>query len=385
MTQNDLKKLAEFREEWCVSIYMPADPGHLQYRKGTIRLRNILGDVEKALRQKGMRPPEIQKMLETAHALVDDSDFWRNQFGGLAMFIARTHFSHYRVDTRFKQFLLTGKRFHLKPLMKANRNSDAFYVLALSQNKVQLMKGQNDAFDQVDLGNVPASLEEAIRFEEGGKQLQHHVVPRARGGGGQAIYHGHGSAFPDEKEAILQFFKKLDTGVRNILKDDICPLVLMGVDYIRALYHQASEYPLIMEAGISGNMEGIKMKTLYERAQRIAEPHFNLKEEKALEQYNHNRMNTRTSNVLETILPAALHGQVETLFVREDAVCFGSFDEENLEISLHDGQQEESEDLIDFACVHTYINGGDVFFLEGEAMPEEAEIAASFYYQLESV
>lgn len=385
LTQVAFKTLAEYRKNWCVSLYMPTDPARLESRKDSIRLRNMLADAEKILRERGMRSPDIRKMFADADSLSSDGDLWRDPLGGLAMFIAPGFFRYYRTQPRLEKLLVVAGRFHLRPLMKADRKLEAFHVLTLSQNKVALFLSTPDGLEDVPLPHVPTSLEEALQFEEGEKQLQHHVVPRARGGGGQAIYHGHGSMFPDEKDSILQFFRKVDAGISGHLKTGMQPLVLVGVDYIRALYQQASEYPHIMETGIAGNADGMSPRTLHERAKAIVAPHFLADMEKALKNYQHNRQTLRTSDLLEVILPAAMHGQVETLFVAEDAACWGHFDVATLETKIDDLPTLDSEDLVDLACVRTAVNSGDVLFLPREQMPDELDLAATFFYEIERV
>ena len=385
LTQAQFKTLAEYREKWCVSLYMPTDPARLENRKDTIRLRNLLADAEKDLRERGMRAPDVSQMLSEADALVSDGVFWRDPLGGIAMYIAPGYFRFVKTEQRLAEYLLVSERFHLKPLMKADRKAESFSVLTLSQNKVQLFRSTADGLEEIHLANVPTSLEEALQFEDGGKQLQHHVVPRARGGGGQAIYHGHGSAYPDEKDSILQFFRKLDVGVVDLLKADMLPLVLVGVDYIRALYAQASEYPRIMGEGIPGSADGMSTKRIHDRAKQIVAPYYRADVDRALERYYRNRLSLRTSDLLEMILPAANHGQVETLFVAEDAACWGSFDEEAQALQISEGPSSEGDDLVDLACVRTAENGGQVIFLPREKMPDELDLAASFFYEVERI
>ena len=89
--------------------------------------------------------------------------------------------------------------------------------------------------------------------------------------------------------------------------------------------------------------------------------------------------------MLSVILPASTHGQVETLFVREGASCWGAYDENALTVTMHSERNGDSEDLLDVACVNTVIHGGEVIFLPADLMPDEADIAASFYYELEIV
>jgi hypothetical protein len=77
------------------------------------------------------------------------------------------------------------------------------------------------------------------------------------------------------------------------------------------------------------------------------------------------------------IVPAAYDGLVDSLFVTPGQ-HWGRFEPETRAVDVHPQFSEANEDLLDFAAVHTFLNGGSVY-LRGEAlMPEQSGLAALF-------
>jgi hypothetical protein len=49
-------------------------------------------------------------------------------------------------------------------------------------------------------------------------------------------------------------------------------------------------------------------------------------------------------------------------------------------VDLHPEPEPDDEDMLDFAAIHTLLNGGTVYAVEPEKVPDEAPAAAIFRY-----
>ena len=49
-------------------------------------------------------------------------------------------------------------------------------------------------------------------------------------------------------------------------------------------------------------------------------------------------------------------------------------------VDLHPEPEPDDEDMLDFAAIHTLLNGGTVYTVEPEEVPDEALAAAIFRY-----
>ena len=75
--------------------------------------------------------------------------------------------------------------------------------------------------------------------------------------------------------------------------------------------------------------------------------------------------------------------RVDTLFVARGVRSWGSYDGEKRKIKLQSdqkGPRNGNEDLLDLAAVQTYLNGGKVFVVDQQEVPEGKSLAAVFRY-----
>jgi hypothetical protein len=86
----------------------------------------------------------------------------------------------------------------------------------------------------------------------------------------------------------------------------------------------------------------------------------------------------RASNRIRKIIPAAYHGRTELLFVVPDFQQWGTFVRGTDEIHLHKKEETGDEDLLEFSAIQTLLNGGTVYVVEPEKMPDTESLAAVF-------
>jgi hypothetical protein len=309
----------------------------------------------------------------------------QHQSDGLAIFLSSDQFRYYRLPFDFDELVVVSDRFHIKPLLPLLRGDGRFYVLALSQNEVRLIQGTRYSVSEIDLEGVPESLAEVLRYNDPEKRLQFHTSTLTPGGKGgrPAVFHGHGVASADDpKDYISRYFHRVDEGLRDLLRDEQAPLVLVGVDYLLPIYREANTHPHLMDEGIEGNPEELRAEELHQQAWAIVQPLFMAAQKEAVAQYRQlaGAGSERASNDLKEIVPAAYHGRVETLFVTVGLQQWGTFDPETNAVQLHSKAKPGDEDLLDFVAVHTLLNGGTAYAVEPEKVPAEALLAAVFRY-----
>jgi hypothetical protein len=385
LTRDELRTLTRKPEGWCVSIYMPAHRVGAEIQQDPIRLKNLLGEAEGHLIAQSLRIPEAQKLLEPAKKLLQDGLFWQHQRDGLAIFLSPEEFRYYRLPFNFEELVVVADRFHIKPLLPLFSGDGRFYVLALSQSEVRLLQGTRYSVSEIDLEEVPASLAEVLKFNDPEKRFQFHTMTRTPGGKGErpAIFHGHGVASADDpKDYISRYFQRVDEGLHDLLRDEQAPLVLAGVDYLLPIYREANTYPHLVDEGIGGNPEELRAEELHERAWTIVQPLFLAGQEEAAAQYRQlaGAGSEQASNKLKEVVPAAYHGRVETLFIAVGFQQWGTFDPAMNTVQVHEETEPGDEDLLDLAAIQTLLNGGTVYAVEPEKVPDEALLAAVFRY-----
>jgi hypothetical protein len=377
---DELKTLIQTRVGPCVSIYMPTHRPFPETKQDPIRFKNLLREAEERLKAAGLRSPDAKRLLKPAKTLIKDGLFWQYQADGLAAFISSGGFYRYRLPLKFDELIVVTDRFHIKPLLHFFTSDGRFYILTLSQNEVRLFQCSRYSIREVELEDVPRSLREALEYDDPQKQLQFHTQTPKGKGERAAMFHGHGVGKDDTKDNILRFFHQVDHGLQKILREERSPLVLAGVDYLLPIYQEANSYSHVMEEGIAGNPEGLKPEEIQKEAWRLVEPYFMKVQQEATAQYKQLAGSDRASNKIEKIIPAAREGRVDLLFVAVGVQRWGTFDPVTFSIHLHGEPGPGDEDLLDFVALHTLLNGGTVYAVKPEEVPDEAPVAAVFRY-----
>ena len=383
-TKFDIQTLLEHRDNYCISIYLPTYKAGPETQQNPIRLKNLLQEVRDKLNTQGLDKAAIEKLLKPAEELLEnrESDFWQHQDSGLAIFIHENFFETYRLPLNFQSLAVISQRFYIKPLIPLVTENEHGYLLALSQNQVRLFELNRTNIHQLDLRDIPSSLAEALRFDQPEKQLQFHSGSDS---GSQAIYHGHGVGTTDNKNEIWRYFQAIDNGLLSLLPvEDQIPLILAAVDYLIPLYHQVSSYPNILEEGIVGNPDSLLPQELHQKAGKILEKYVHQRQEAVIQDYQQKKGTGQASDRLSMILAAAYDGQVDTLLVAKNQQQWGQFDPKNYQLELHDQKTRNSDELLDIAAVQTLTQGGKVYLVDGDRLPENALMVATFRYPVVS-
>jgi hypothetical protein len=377
--RSDLRILAAAPPGWCGTILMPTHRAGKDTEQDPIRLKNLLGEVESQFVALGMRAAAVRTILEPAARLVADGHFWRYQADGLAVFLAEDVFRYYRVPLRLDPLAAVARRFHLAPLLRLFTGDGRFFILALSQNAVRVLEGTRYGIDELSLEDLPQSLAEALPFEDRERQLQFQTGAPQAGGQRAALFHGHGAGAEVEKDRLLRFCRKVDVGLRDLLREETGPLVLAAVDYLHPIYREANTYAHLVEDRIPGNPESLSADDLHRRAWELVEPRFLEALNEAVAGYAGLAGTGRTSVDVAEIMLAAYEGRVGTLFVA-GAPVWGQFDEAARTVRLSGKQQPGDEDLVDRAAMQALLQGAEVFAVDPPQMPADAALAAVFRY-----
>jgi hypothetical protein len=364
----------------CVSIYLPTHRA-VEMQQDQIRFKNLLRAAEEKLAALRLRTPEVQRLLEPARKLLEDPFFWQHLSDGLAVFISPRLFREFRVPLNFPELSIVTERFHVKPLLTLLSLDGQYFLLALSQNEVRLLRGTSFNATEVELESVPHGLADVIKPEEREKQLQFHTrAPAAGPGRRAAVFHGHGAAAENQKDQILRYFRRINQGIHEVLRNERAPLVLAGVEYLFPLYREANTYPYLLEQGIAGNPDGLTAEHLHARAWPIVRPHFERASWEAARRFEKLLRAGRGSDRLEEVVPAAHAGKVESLLVAVGVQRWGHYDPKDGAVVTSPEPRPSDQDLLDYAALHTLLHGGDVYAVAPERLPGASPVAACFRY-----
>lgn len=370
----DLRGLAETKGEHCVSMFLPTHRSGDQTAQDPIRFRNLLTTASRELRALGLRSTSAESHLQQARALLDDTDFWAHLEAGLAIFVDPVATRTFRLPDPVDELVVVADRLHLKPLLPSVTTGELYYLLALSQGRVRLLRGSRFGVSELDLGAIPDSLATALLFDDREAQLQGHGAGRVGTGQVTATFHGHGVGKDTRDADLTRFLGAVDGGVGQVIPDRSVPLVLAGVDYLVAGYRGVSDYPNLVGPAISGNPEMMSADDLHVRAWPLVEPVF--EESRRRAQAAFLAGTDLTSRRLDETVVASKHGRVASLFVPVGIQRWGVFDVERQLVIEHQDRQPGDRDLLDSAAIETLAHGGEVYAVAASEVPGDGPVAA---------
>jgi len=385
LTLDELTRLAKIESSPAISILMPAHRASQEIQQDPIRFKNLLRQAEQQLLETGLTPQDAGAFLQPAQELLDDDEFWQHQEEGLAVFVSSGDFHLVRLPYTVEEMLVVAQSYYIKPLLPLFTNNGNYYILGISQHSIRLLLATRYSVTQIDLPEtVPTSMNEALGADEGEKQVQFHAGT-TRGGAGDAtrgaVFHGQGAKDTQQKDKIERYLNVVDRAIREFLGNQQTPIVLAGVEYLLPIYHKVSEYPNILEEGITGNPEHLRPAELQEQAWPIVEPYFRQGLEKAIEQYQELAGAGKATDDIDEIVGAAFYGRVDKLIVPTDVQIWGKFDPDTGRVTHHEEQQSEDDlALLDFAAMQTLQNRGTVYALSQAEMPSDAPALAVLRY-----
>ncbi len=351
------------------SIYLPtARFGPDSQIENTARLKNLLKQATSELATFGLRSPAIEEMIEPVRRLSLDRGFWLGAGDGLAVFIGPDEQRPFRLPLAFTERCVVGHRYFLRPLLPLVETDRPFLLLALALKRVRLLRGDARGLVPVDLAGAPASLAEALRWDDYEKRsLQFHTeTSGAPGGRRPAVFHGSGE--PDPKDEITRYFRGIDRAIKEVA--DGSPVILAGVDYLIPLYREVSDLPTLVETSITGNPDTLGDDRLHAEAWRIVEKLVEAEREKDAARISEAWATPRTSGEVPALVSAALAGRIDVLFAALDAEAWGVVDEATGTVEAHERRSPGDEDLIGRAALATLKTGGTVHAVGAAQLPK---------------
>ena len=376
LRRSDLHQLLEISATPCVSVFTPVHRAGKETQQNPVRLRNDLDEAQSRLTTGGMRRAEACELLKPGRDLQADASFWREQQGdSLALFMAPGVSRMFRLPISIPEMVVVSEHFHVRPLLTAVWPDQPYFVLALSQRDVRLLRCSRFDVQRVDLNGTPSSIEAMKQLIVGDRPRQARVAPARGASGGMVHGHAEGREWDDLRTA--EYVRQVAHGVGKTLNAEAdAQLVVAATDREQALYREASGFPPVMETGIVGNPDRLSDEELHARGWTIMEPLARARMDDHAGRYVQAAGRGTAPKGVAGVLMAALEGRVEALFASADDVSWGRFDPATGHVELHDTSHPGDEDLIDRAAALTIAANGVVYSVARDQMPAPEAMAA---------
>ncbi|TNE63548.1 MAG: hypothetical protein EP344_04395 [Bacteroidetes bacterium] len=381
LTRTEFEVLANMHSGRCISIFLPTHRSGREVLNGEDQLlfKNLVKKTELELLDLGGAEKEVREFLEPLKQMTQDGAFWRDQTEGLAVFYTRDFLRYYPLPFGPAPVQHLGYEFYIKPLLPLLLENPRFYLISLNFHEVKFYTGDRWGLEEVQLeGVLPQQVEEVVGFDYRQKFLGYHAQ---RGGHPQAIFHGHADWQEDRKDEILAFFRAINKEVSTHLAGQNVPLFLACLDYLYPIYEQANTYKHLSTEYLPGNPEYTKPAELHERVlDLLSAEQQEVRRKKEADFYQFHDTN-RTATDIHDIVPAALGGQVDTLFLANDLEVWGIYDKRDASVRTQEEHNPSNVSLPNMVAVAVYLNGGRVYLADREAIPfPETGINALYRY-----
>ncbi|NLL61330.1 MAG: hypothetical protein GX240_00875 [Candidatus Atribacteria bacterium] len=382
VTKKVIEELISEKEEPCISVYMPTRAAaSVEVKQMSIQLKNLLSSVKKDLLDKrylqypGSR--DIDALLKPATDLLGDMAFWQNQKEGLAIFLNSENFHYYRLNKSVPESFLVSKYVNVMPLIPEVLLNNVYYVLALSKNKNRIFSGIGSHIEQLEIEGMPESKKVISQNTGSEKSISRHIAG-SKGAG--TIFHGAGEIAAEQKEDLLTYFRQIDQALNKYLdKKEKSPLIVMSVKDIFAMYSEINSYPYLLKESIEGNPDETPPDIIAKSAFPIISKYFDNQIDGIDETYHNLKGTGKTSTHLEEIVSAAHFSRIEQLLVKNNVSQNGIFDPDENKVSI-ESEGEDHYNLYNFAAIRTIANGGQVYVLDEEKMPDNENVIAFYRF-----
>lgn len=381
MTDQEFKKLSQYTNEVCVSIFIPTHRGGQEVLEGKnqLNLKSQWQEIKLKLEKDGVEKGKIEKIEEPVSKLINDSNFWREQSDGLAVFASENFSRHYTLPINFEEHHYISKEFYLKPLTPLFTGNGRFYLLELQIFNVALYEATRYSIGKVDVEDLtPDRLEDRVGYDYEEKNRKHKTQHNL---GGSSTQHGYEPATRERKDEFERFFRAVDKGLDTILHDENVPLVVACQDYLFPIYKDANTYKNLYEKPVPGNPSDYRnMFELHSKAIETLEPLFEKTKDEKIKEFKE-QPPERTATRISDIIPAVFEGKVDTLFLQNREDIFGTYNEKNMKVNVQDHQTASNISLMNLAAKKVIEQNGTVYLLEGHFMPDKkSKMNALFRY-----
>lgn len=363
----------------CLSIYvsLSSAPPDQSIKTNELEWKQALRSVEPKVEELGAPGRELVDSLQNWSAVLPDGE---PRGKGLAIFRSPDTFRIVWMDEPAPARAFLAPHFHIRPLLSDLNLDKAFYILALSQKDVRILHCTSRTSEEIPL---PSAVATSFPAYMDPVKPDHNSVNRTSAGPDAGHSKGATGTTNTERETkdqyLLHFFKQIDRGVNELLRDKQEPLVLAGVEYEIALYNTVNSYPHLADDAVHGAPNSLKSGEMHARALDALLQRSAKKVDEALAQYNH-KVGAGASNRLNDVLKASYDGRVLTLLISDSIEKTGAFDEDTYNIKGRETGSSQDEDLVNDAAVQTIIHAGNVLVVPTDKMPDGTPLAAIFRY-----
>lgn len=368
----------------CISVLLPTERSFPASQQNPIRLRNAIRRAAELFDP--TQQAHAEPLLAPLRALLDDDAFWQHPTDALALYSAPGYWRALKLAAPLGERVHVNASFHVKPLLRLQRQGERFHVLALSRERLRLYEGDRVALRELEPPpGVPRTIEDALGTEirERGADNYAYDGPGGRGKEGSRVAGGSRAGSNAQAQDIdtERFFRAVDRAiVEHLSRRTPLPLVLAALPAHQAQFRKLTHNPQLAEAGIDINADALSTDELRVLAADALRPQFERHVDMLCERFGAAFGAHRGDDRLPQVAVAAAAGRVDCLLLEADRRVPGHLDPGSGAFIAAELDDPQVEDLLDDIAEQVLRLGGEVVVLSPERMPSRTGLAAIYRY-----
>lgn len=380
ITYDTLRQLTQPSEQstGCVSIYMPTHRKHPENQQDPIRFKNL---AKAALEQIGKSDAFTAEAVETVEQelarLQQDPDFWNHSAGGIAWFFHNGQCHVFDLPQAVEEQVVVARSAHVKPLIRVTQGADRYRVLALTRHTAKLYAGNRDAMDEIQLEEVPATIQEAL----GEETTEPHLGVGSYGGTDAGMFHGHGAKVEETDKDRDRYFREVATAVeKHWSQPSQTPLILVALAEHHSHYQRIAKDRLLLPDAVPQDPASLSAESLHAATWEVMKQHFDAQLEKFTERLGDTVAQGKGSSIVSDVVREAANGRVELLLLEADAKLPGRVDWTAGAIQDAPLNDPDVDDALDDLAEMVIAQGGTVRIVESGALQAASKMGAIYRY-----
>lgn len=371
-----------------ISIFLPIATEPPESDQNASRLKDLHQSALDKLIENGLNLDNAKSLLRPVEALVEDPRALLRPGEAIALFVDQESAGlvdlPYRVDTR----ATVGNRFVVKSLLPLLQHDSDFTVACLNRGEIKVYEGTRLGLREVDVPDMPTSLEETIEYDDPEKSLQHHTAKSgsAEGRPGTApIQEMHGQGMPADIEESQneRFFRDVANAVKKFLANKDAPLVVFGVDENVGLFSSSIDWGHQRIFSIHHDPKDWSTSEVLRQAAESLMPQWEEEISRKVDRLQ--EAHAKDTGVFDTgkCALAAANGRVAMVGVASDQSEPGICHPEEMKVEFVDADDAGcAHDLLDTIAYETIQHGGEAFALPAERVPGPGNVAATVRFEV---
>jgi hypothetical protein len=357
-----------------LTLSMPTHKTGEEMKQDPIRFKNLLKKADTLLKNYIKDERKREQYLEEVSALQNDMSFWNHSDRGLVITINKDLMEIFKLPYEVQERVYVQDHFLVTPLLPMISVNGTYGVLALSQSNVRLLHCSRETVTDITPSEIAKSADEYLEVEPE-SHLQFHTGSSS----GEAMFFGHGSGEEDKRVITEQFFREVEKGITETMRQIGDPLVLIGLEENNALYRSINKYDRLLDDSVKMNPDEQSDTNLQKKGWEIVTDYFLRDLYKAMDLFD-GKSSDLISNNMDEIITSTIMGKSDVLFISNNEQSWGRYDADNHTVHYNGHQGKDDYDLLNWTAIKAMENGAKVFMLPKDEMPNRTTIAALFRF-----